>query len=234
VLRGTRDARANKLTSAIISAADTYSRKIADVDASKGHMLASELTARQAAVRAEYGAALEVQAAALKALRADLDFGLQTVSPVKAGRDCDFHQVMQDRELRDILKGMKPTDRAIKIHNMLDNPLMHLPMVDAVLRVPAELTGMSYDEHRALRVKTFAALRPSEFAAMDTELEQVNTAMRALSIAASSLIESGVVANANDQTQPALHALLVAGDSSPLRWLPPTVDQRYAPEGGEA
>ena len=227
---GPPDARVNKITSGVVELAAAFHRQEDDLRVST-NMTKSEIDARRAAAQRAFAQALEPRAAELVAARRDLELKL-LVSPVKPGRELDFYQAQLDRELRDQFRALKNTDRAIAVHKMLLEPMQHLPTVEALLRAPRELTGLEYDEATTLRVRTLAALKPSEFKALDDELNQLNTAAQAITEAALALSASGIAHNTVIADAPTAVAVM-NDNAAALNWLPPTIDARYQP-GAEA
>ena len=231
LLRGSTDAPMNKRIQSIKVAVDEFQRRDADLRASRAHMTLGEIEERRRGHQSVLLKDLESHAAEVTSTREALRLRVVTASAVRPGREVDFYQSTLDREMRDQFRALSLKDRAIKLHQMLHEPLLHLSMVEALLRAPIELSGLSYEDAATMRVKVFAQRCPGEFAAMDDEVEQLNTATKAVALACVVLGESGAGSADILREAPTAHALSV--EPKTIGWLPPGVDSRYEPEREE-
>lgn len=225
-LHGDPTAPMNRCIKSITAAVDEYHRRDADLRASRAHMTAGEIEVRRRELQSLLTKQVDAAANEVLGARSAAADRMRDATAVRPGRDVEYYQASIDRELRESFNALSPKDRAVKLHQMREEPVLHLAMVDALLRAPRELTGLTHEDVTTLRVRNFAALRSDEFAALDVERQQINTALNAVHLAAAVLADDG--AQSLTRNAPAIEAALASSD--PLTWLPPGTEARYEPQ----
>lgn len=227
VLHGSPDAPLNKLTRDLGTAAESFTARWSDIRASAPRLLRSEQDRMAHDARAQLARAVETAAQQIKTQRDELRSKMREVSALPAAREVSYYTALVDQELRNAWRTMAPALRAGQLHQMLADPghlAAQLPMVEALLRAPVEVTGLKYDEHRALHVRHFAALRPDLFKGLDTERLQAETARNALTLTTTLVTEATGERAPFAMAAPTVAAL--TGDA-PLEWWPAEITERY-------
>jgi hypothetical protein len=114
----------------------------------------------------------------------------QTASAVPPyGATTPWYVANEDSELIAKFNAMQPTAQKILVHHCTHDTKDYLRWAQALLRKSPELSGLTADEHDAMRRGALLALDPASYAAVDNELEQAEQAQHALQLAAQVLSE---------------------------------------------
>ena len=203
-----------------------------DFVAHHADIVGSNFTRGQAALKtraASAAAALktEVELKKIKAEKLRVSEQKARLTPVRPYEQLHLHVMHHDMMRIANFNALPRAQKAAVRHQMSVEPLMHLPLSEALLRTPADLSPISHYERAQIIVSLLQAFKADEFNSLDQQMEQLNTAEAAVR-AVSELLRTAtgtsgdVIENAPEMFQ------LIATNEPALRWLPP------APEGEEA
>ena len=170
---------------------------------------------------------VNVTTAKIRAEKARIAEQQARATPVTSYEQKHLHVMHEDMERRANLKAMPLAKRAAVMHQLMLEPLVHLPLAEALLRTPPDLSPLSAYERAHLNASLLQALQPELYSSLDQQMEQLNTA-EAVVRAAVDLVRTAtgsmteVMENAPESFKVSLST------EPPLRWVPP------APEGEEA
>lgn len=103
-----------------------------------------------------------------------------------------YFQVNVDTLLAQRFASMDPKQRAMTLGEVRSNPVEHMDMLGALMRVPRALSGLSGAEVAGLQTTALRAIRPDDFSMLLTEAEQLAVAERAMVIAGQIVVDAGV------------------------------------------
>jgi len=151
-----------------------------------GNMLDSERGARIAEATGPLVQGLKDASRAYAAEHARIQKLAQTASAVPTYDESppSHWTVADDHALMARFERMAPVDQKILIHHCThDAANGYLRWAQALLRTPPELSGITQEEHDAMRKGALKALNPELFDRVTNELEQAEQAQRALQLA---------------------------------------------------
>lgn len=124
-------------------------------------------------------------------LREEAERVARAVASASAVRPYDdtqpLHVLMSDARLTDRYFAMSEPEQVALLARVTRNPEAHVRWAEALIRQPVELSGLSSEQHSALKRAALVALMPDTAAALDAEQQQVAHCKEALRIAAEEL-----------------------------------------------
>lgn len=136
---------------------------------------------------------------------------LSTTSWVKAyGAGAPYWAHTIDLAMLAKFGAQNPSAQKVEIERAKLEPAQHLALAEMAMRLPRELTGISHEDHSALRLAVLRQFDPVLAESIAVQREQVTQAQKALQIAMQVLAESGVAGAATElrTTEPVLDGVL--------------------------
>ena len=179
-LTGSPTAEANVLITGVAKSAAAFMALAHEVETS---MLSPEhrgLKMRQESAPAL--AALQTAADAALAHRTRVSIDMLTATVVERWSDAGvpFHVAEITFRLIDRMNAMTPGDRASLVAQMIHEPASQRATAQAVLHVPAELSGLTHTQLEQVRVGLLMAEDPQRFENLSLQAQQINQAVRSV------------------------------------------------------
>lgn len=222
--RGPTDGPLGIMTREVVRATEGLLRSAYDVRANR-NLGPLEVGDR---LREASGPALKIANSAatkLRVMKAELRSRMQTLDPVKPYEKTGHWQPAFDLRLIDAYHAMPLGKRAALDHQMRLNPMLHLDLAEALLRVPRQIAGLDEGLRAEIRHGLQRAMKHDEFEALDVQADQMTVAENALRHAVEAVRES--TGNLNDLIEHAPEAFKFSTDpedAEPLRWTPASVE----------
>lgn len=147
-----------------------------------------------------------------------------TVSPTKPYTELGHWQPAFDLRLIDSFHAMPVGQRGMVSHQLRLEPVMHLDLAEALLRVPRGIAGIDESLRAEIRLGLLKIFKHDEFGLLDTQVEQLAVTERALREAIEAVVEvTGTASDLIEHAPAAFKFSRSPEDAVPVSWTPPEV-----------
>lgn len=187
--RGSADSVLDATLLAVEKAGSAFGAALADIRASQ-HLTRG---AQAEHVHAAAAAFLKAIAPAAKKMQAERErvsawaLSASYVRPYEPGTP--FHVVAADIALMQKFSAMQPHEQAALVQQAIHSPATHLRWIEAFLRTPGELSGLTFEERNAMRAEALRVFDAATYAAIDMQTEEIAQTRAALSAAVQMVTE---------------------------------------------
>ncbi|MDP3823484.1 MAG: hypothetical protein Q8R33_18600 [Burkholderiales bacterium] len=207
----------NAITYAVVAGTETHAARAIDFHEATG----LGPVARGEKLREISGPLLELlqrSGLTLAAARASLEARVKAASAFDAwGPSTPFYTVQIGLKLVDKFNMLRPIEQSARVAMSVTNPRAHVAMTAALLAVPGELTNLTEVQLDSMRVAALRAIKPTEFATLDLELDMLNLAETTVVQACRSVADGSNTYLDLDERAP---AAVVIRTLKPLVWVP--------------
>lgn len=190
VLIGGEAAPCNLAQRAIATAIESALTHAADIQrGDAGPLMKAERTAQALALATR---ALQENGQKILGVREQLAKRISTPVIAPWSATSAYFEINTDSLLAQRFASLDPKQRAKTLAAIRADALENRDMLNALLRAPRALSSLSKAEQEGLRVTALRALAPGDFAMMETEIEQLATAERAIMLAGQILADAGL------------------------------------------
>lgn len=219
--RGPESTPLGALTREVVRAAESLHRNAHDIRGNR-NFGPVETGTRLREAAAPTLASLNVAATKIRAAKTALSQQMAALNPVRPYERSGHHQPLFDLRMVDHYHALPLSQRAALDHEMRLNPVLHLDLAEAMLRVPREIAGINNALRDEIRLGLQKTLKHQEFEQLDVQVDQLHVAETALRHAIDATRET--TGNMSDLIEHAPEAFRYANsseDAQPLRWLTP-------------
>ena len=148
---------------------------------------------------------------------------VRALNPVRPYSEAGHWAPQFDLRLVDAFNNMSHPKRAALLRELREAPAVRLEMAEALLRVPAEISGITEQLRAELRLGLCRMFKAAEFEALDDRIGQLRVAERALRLSVEAARSVTGLSDIAASAQDLLDFSLTGED--PVSWLPPEARQ---------
>lgn len=163
---------------------------------------------------------LNETATKLRAEKEKVRLQVSTISPTKEYRELGHWMPAFDLRLIDNYHALPVGKRGMIDHQMRLEPVMHLDLAEALLRVPRGIAGIDERLRADIKLGLLKVFKHDEFEALNTQVEQLAVTERALRESIEAVLEATGTASDLIEHAPAAFEYRMS-PQDPVSWTPP-------------